>query len=277
MSNPHKHHITLVGCGKMGTALLSGWLKSGINAEYVVIDPYAPPFENITHLKKIEDISSLKAPDDVFYQTDMFILAVKPQIMGEVISTLAPLRRGPATILSIAAGQPIANFQDIFGPTAPIIRAMPNTPAAIGRGMTVAVANDLVTSEHKELADTLLKCSGKVEWIINESLMDAITAVSGSGPAYIFYLIDVLTQAAEKAGLDSTLATELARETVIGAAALAEAEHDKPAALLRENVTSPRGTTAAAMEVLMDGRMQGIFDEAIEAAKKRSIELRKPR
>lgn len=264
--------ITLIGCGRMGGAMLRGWLKSDIEAAYIVVEPSGKPaflddYSNVTYAASPEDVAQSAA------KSDICILAVKPQVMKGICEVLAPLINKDCLILSIAAGQTIANFESYFGEYQPIIRVMPNTPAAIGKGMSVAVANPYATQLQKSMTTQLLECSGKVEWIEDETLMNAVTAVSGSGPAYIFYLIEALAKAGQNAGLDEKMAMTLARQTVIGSAALAEQDADVPAATLRENVTSPNGTTQAALDVLMDGRLQKLFDEALAAAKKRGEEL----
>ena len=269
-----KYTITLVGCGRMGGAMLRGWLASDINAHYYVIEPNGLPetLSNEPHVTHVDSVTEI-AKDLV--ASDVCILAVKPQVMKEICGVLKPLVTPNCLILSIAAGQTIQNFESYFGNEQPIIRVMPNTPAAIGKGMSVAAANPHASVEHQSLTTKLLECSGKLEWVNDESLMDAVTAVSGSGPAYIFYLIEALAEAGENAGLKPGLAMTLARQTVIGSSALAEYDADTPAAKLRENVTSPGGTTQAALNVLMDGRLQRIYNEALLAARNRGKELSK--
>ncbi len=259
--------ITLLGCGKMGSALLRGWLTSGMKAVFHVVEPYGLPQEfagvsSIHHHAEAKDAPA----------SDVYILAVKPQVMDEACRALkAP---NDSLVLSIAAGQTIAGFEKRFGTAMAIIRTMPNTPAAIGKGITVAVANPNVNSEQKDMATRLLRAAGQVEWLDDEGLMDAVTAVSGSGPAYVFLMIEALGVAGEKAGLPKDLAMKLARQTVIGAAALAEADGDTDAMTLRRNVTSPGGTTEAALKVLMeDGRLQALMNEAVLVAERRGKEL----
>jgi pyrroline-5-carboxylate reductase len=265
-------HITLVGCGKMGQALLEGWLNGPINAKFTIIDPNTA--QNQENTPKTSYFSNVSEAKSALNSTKIVILAVKPQIMSNICAELKSHIAPDAAIISIAAGQTIANFESYFFPNQPIVRTMPNTPAAIGKGMSVAIANKHVRAGHKETAEALLTCAGKVEWIQDENLLDAVTAISGSGPAYIFHLIEILAQSGEKAGLSPSLATTLARQTVIGAAALAESTPEMDATTLRENVTSPGGTTAAALEILMNGEWQDIFDRAINAAKQRGIALR---
>lgn len=254
----------------MGSALLEGWLNAFPAHEFAVIEPNQIPktLENkVLHGKTANDIN------EFISDSDMVVLAVKPQVMSDICLDLKPFINEAALILSIAAGQSLANFASYFGEVQPVIRAMPNTPAAIGKGMSVAVANNHTSEKQKTLASALLESAGLFEWVEGEDLLNAVTAVSGSGPAYVFHLIEVLERAATEAGLSTELAATLARQTVIGSAALAEAQSETPASTLRENVTSPNGTTAAALEVLMNGEMQDIFTKAILAAKKRGEEL----
>ncbi|NCT41140.1 MAG: pyrroline-5-carboxylate reductase [Alphaproteobacteria bacterium] len=270
MSTSYK--ITLIGCGRMGGAMLKGWLASDIDATYNIVEPYGQPDftkgdNRITFGETVKSIS-----DDVA-KSDICILAVKPQMMMEVCEALKHIISDDCLILSVAAGQTIGNFENYFGANQPIVRVMPNTPASIGEGMSVAVANAHPTDSQKEIVTRMLDCSGKSAWVDDENLMNAVTAVSGSGPAYIFHLIEALAKAGENVGLDADKAMILARQTVVGSAALAASEADTPASTLRENVTSPGGTTAAALNVLMDGRFQDILNEALQAAKKRGEEL----
>lgn len=263
-------NIALAGCGKMGTALLRGWIKAGTASQITILDPEPPPQDImrtsfITHTKTAENLLSATP--------DILMLAVKPQIMDEVCRTMQPILSPDIPVLSIAAGRTLQSFANIFGQTQPVIRSMPNTPATIGKGITVACAGQAVTDRQKDMADTLLTAAGKTEWITEESLLDAVTALSGSGPAYLFLLIETLAEAGRKAGLKPDFAMRLARQTVIGSAALAEQETDIPAQTLRENVTSPGGTTAAALEILMNGQLQNLFDGAINAAAARSRKL----
>lgn len=254
----------------MGGALLRGWLRAGAADKVFVLEPHGLPDEFCSR----PDVVHLTAPSDLARSgADMLVLAVKPQVMDEVCRALAPFLTPEIPVLSIAAGRSIASFKTVLGRGRPVIRSMPNTPAAIGKGITVAVASPEVLEIPKTQAETLLAAGGPVAWVENESLLDPVTAVSGSGPAYVFLLIETLARAGEKAGLDPDLAMRLARQTVIGAAALAETDGDTPAETLRKNVTSPGGTTQAALEILMDGRMQALFDEAIKTAAERSRAL----
>lgn len=259
--------LLLVGCGKMGGALLTGWLDRSAAAAYDVVEPGASPVPadpRIQHHTSIDTVHS--APD-------VIVLAVKPQSMDAVLPGIAPLAAHRPLVLSVAAGKTIAYFEAAFGPTTPIVRAMPNTPAAIGQGASVLAANLPVTGPLQALATGLMKAAGTVDWIRDEGLMDAVTALSGGGPAYVFLLIEAMTKAGVASGLPAELAGRIARQTVIGAGALAAAS-DEPADQLRRNVTSPKGTTEQALKVLMAGDgVQPLFDRAIAAATARSREL----
>ncbi len=259
--------IALIGCGKMGSALLRGWLDNNIDADFRVIEPHDIPFNNIDHFRDTAEGSKDLAIADII------ILAVKPQIMAEICNNVQKHLSKETLILSIAAGQSISSFETYFGASQPIIRSMPNLPASIGKGISVMLANKNVSDDQKQQASTLLETAGKVEWLEDENLLDAVTALSGSGPAYVFHLIETLTAAGIETGLSPELAETLARQTVIGSAALAETENQVDAATLRQNVTSPGGGTEAALKILMDGRIQNIYDEALATATKRYNEL----
>lgn len=267
--------ILMAGCGNMGYAMLSGWLAGARlePADVHVVEPVAELRERAADLgvstyRTAEDLSSDLAPD-------LVIFAVKPQVMREVVPAYRRFSGPGASFLSIAAGIPISAFEEILGEGTPVIRCMPNTPAAVGRGMMVTVANGHVSPVTAALVDRLLSASGAVTSIDDESLMDAVTAVSGSGPAYVFHFIECLTSAGEKAGLPAETAAMLAAQTVFGAASLAIESTETPATLRRQ-VTSPNGTTAAALDVLMgDDRLMRLVEQAVEAARLRSIELGK--
>ncbi|MBK7361700.1 MAG: pyrroline-5-carboxylate reductase [Micavibrio sp.] len=256
-----KQKIALIGCGKMGRALLDGWVKSGIKS-IIVVEP-----SGIKGAPK--SVRVLKKPGKELKNCDVIILAVKPQAMNDVCKSLKPHLAKDALILSIAAGRSTGGFKKLFGASQPIIRAMPNLPASIGKRRRRQLKRK---TDAEKIAAQLLAAAGQVEWVKDEKLMDAVTAVSGSGPAYVFHLIETLAKSGKKAGLSKTLSMTLARQTIIGSAALADADKTD-AATLRKNVTSPGGTTAAALEILMNGEMQKIFDRAIQAAKKRSKQL----
>ena len=262
--------IVLAGAGKMGGAMLSGWLAQGLDANRVaVIEPH--PSEDINALIA-KGIRLNPAPKDVDAIATL-VIALKPQMFREAGPGLKPFV-GPSTlVVSIMAGTTIASLSEVCG--GHVVRAMPNTPAAIGRGITVAVADKGVSTAQRAVADALLRATGSVEWTDDETLMDAVTAVSGSGPAYVFLLAEELARAGVEAGLPAELATRLARETVAGSGELLR-RSEASSATLRQNVTSPGGTTAAALDVLMgaDG-MQPLMIRAIAAATKRSRELAK--
>jgi pyrroline-5-carboxylate reductase len=265
--------VALVGAGKMGGALLDGWIGLGLDpARVIVIEPQpAPPISALAArgLRLNPDLN----PDMATVRTDAAVLAVKPQTAPEAIAGMRALVSPGTVVVSIMAGRPIAFLEAALPPGTAIIRAMPNTPAAIGRGITVAVPNRMVTPAQRRLADALLMAAGAVEWIYDEALMDAVTAVSGSGPAYVFLLAESLARAGEKAGLPAALAARLARATVAGAGELMHRSPLEPVAL-RQNVTSPGGTTAAALGVLMaDDGLDPLMERAIAAAARRSREL----
>jgi pyrroline-5-carboxylate reductase len=259
--------LLLVGCGKMGGAMLAGWMSAGVAGRVVVVEPYTPP----ALPAGVELVASAdQVPADLNPQA--IILAVKPQMMDAVLPSYRS-QSGRAVFLSIAAGKPIAYFQKALGAEAAIVRAMPNTPAAIGRGISVAVANPQAGEQHRILAERLLAAVGEVAWVEDEALLDPVTAVSGSGPAYVFLLVEALAEAGVAAGLPADLAMRLARVTVAGSGELL---HQAPesAEQLRRNVTSPNGTTQAALDVLMAA--DGLADplrRAVAAATRRSREL----
>jgi pyrroline-5-carboxylate reductase len=266
--------LVLAGAGNMGAALLAGWLNGGLEPHRVLIQDPSPPPPTQTLLDRYglqasASLLTLPAPPAVI------VVAIKPQIMDQVFPALARHAGAETVVLSIAAGRTLAGFERHLEPTAAVVRAMPNTPAAIARGITVAVPNAHVTPAQRQLCDALLRAVGEVEWVADEGLLDPVTAVSGSGPAYVFYLAECLAAAGVKAGLAPDLAIKLARHTVAGAGELLHRSGAAPGAL-REGVTSPNGTTFAALQVLMgaDGLAQ-LLDEAVEAATRRSRELAK--
>jgi pyrroline-5-carboxylate reductase len=265
-----KGTIVLAGAGKMGGAMLSGWLTQGLDAKRVgVIEPH--PSDEISALAT-KGIRLNPSPKDVGAVATL-VVALKPQTFREASAMLKSFT-GPSTlVVSIMAGTTIKSISEVCGGS--VVRAMPNTPAAIGRGITVAVAASNVSAAQRAVADALLRATGSVEWVDDENLMDAVTAVSGSGPAYIFLLAEELARAGVEAGLPVELATKLARETVAGSGELLH-RSELASATLRQNVTSPGGTTAAALEVLMgpDG-MQSLLTRAVAAATQRSKELAK--
>jgi pyrroline-5-carboxylate reductase len=258
--------IILVGCGKMGSAMLGGWIARGVAPETIlVVEPHPPSLP--TEVRAFASAADL--PVDIAPQT--IILAVKPQVMADVAPAYARFA-GKAVYLSIAAGKTIGFFEKIFGAEAAIVRAMPNTPAMLGRGITGAFANAAANS-FKSACGELLEAVGEVVWVEKETDIDAVTAVSGSGPAYVFLLAEAMAEAGVAAGLPTGLSSKLARATVAGAG---EMLHRLPesAAQLRQNVTSPGGTTAAALAVLMaDDGFAPLLTKAVAAAAQRSKEL----
>ncbi|MSU89694.1 pyrroline-5-carboxylate reductase [Rhodobacteraceae bacterium 2CG4] len=266
--------ILLLGCGKMGSALLEGWLAAGLPPPAVhVRDPNPGP-----RLQALR-AEGLALNGDLPAAPALCLIAVKPQIMDEALPDAAALGGGGTVILSIAAGTPIARFEAAFGPRTPVVRAMPNTPAAVGRGITAIVGNAAATDAHLALAEQVLSAVGEVVRLQDEGQMDAVTGVSGSGPAYVFHLIECLAAAGAAEGLPPALALQLARATVAGAGALATAPGAEDPATLRRNVTSPNGTTAAGLEVLMDERagLPPLIRATVAAATRRSRELAGPR
>jgi pyrroline-5-carboxylate reductase len=261
--------VALVGAGKMGGAMLEGWLALGLDPKQaLVIDPNPAPEISVLAGRGVV----LNPPRAAMPKARVVILAVKPQVAAEVLPAVLPLVGADTVVVSVMAGKTLA-FLDSALPGAALVRAMPNTPASIGRGITVAVPNRKVTPAQKKIAHDLLAATGAVEWIDDEALMDAVTAVSGSGPAYIFHLTEALAKAGVVAGLPPQLAETLARATVAGSGELLHRSPHHPA-ILRQNVTSPGGTTAAALNVLMapDG-LEALMTKAVAAATKRSREL----
>ena len=262
--------ILLAGAGKMGGAMLTAWLAQGLDPKSVaVIEPHPSGDIGALATRGIRLNPAPQAIGDVA----TLVVAVKPQMFREAGAMLKSVVAPSTLVVSIMAGTPIAVLEEVCGGS--VVRAMPNTPAAIGRGITVAVAANNVSAAQRAIADALLRATGSVEWVDDESLMDAVTAVSGSGPAYIFLLAEELARAGIEAGLPAELATRLARETVAGSGELLH-RSALSSATLRQNVTSPGGTTAAALDVLMgDGGMQQLMIRAVAAATRRSKELAK--
>ena len=261
--------LVLVGAGKMGGALLEGWLRLGLDPKRIaVLEPLPRP-----------EVAALAAhglrlnPDpNTLGNAAALVIALKPQVAAETLPALAPLVAASTVVVSIMAGRTLQFLSTALARPCALVRAMPNTPAAIGRGITVAVPRN-ANSTQRELADRLLAATGSVEWIDDEALMDAVTAVSGSGPAYVFLLAETLAQAGAAAGLPLPLAQKLARETVAGSGELLH-RSALDAAALRENVTSTGGTTAAALAVLMgQNGLAPLMTKAIAAATARSREL----
>ena len=263
--------LLLVGVGKMGSAMLAGWLDQGLDPANVSVQDPKPGNEIVTLARKTG--FSLDAEPDLEAAPAIIVLAVKPQIVGDVLPSLKAHLGEDTVVLSIAAGYTLESMQALLGEKVAIVRAMPNTPAAIGRGITVACSNACVTSDQAERCISLLSAVGQVAWVDDEDLLDPVTAVSGSGPAYVFLLTECLAEAGVAAGLEEALAKTLARATVTGAGELmrqSELEPDE----LRQNVTSPGGTTAAALEILMgDEGLKDLMARAVQMATQRAREL----
>jgi pyrroline-5-carboxylate reductase len=262
--------IVLVGAGKMGSAMLEGWLALGLEPKTVVAIEPQPARELIALAGRG---MRLNPPAQSIGEAAAIILAVKPQVAPEVVPALAPHLGAATVVLSIMAGRTLGFLEQALSQRAALVRAMPNSPAAIGRGITVAVPNQRVSQRQRELVQALLAATGAVEWVGDEALMDAVTAVSGSGPAYVFLLAETLARAGVAAGLPADLAGRLARETVAGSGELLHRSPLDPETL-RHNVTSPGGTTAAALDVLLraDG-LDALMTRAVAAATQRSREL----
>ena len=266
MSRVAENGLVLLGCGKMGSAMLAGWLEHGLPASSVwVIDPYPSDWLRTQGVHINTTLPNAPA---------VILVAVKPQMMGDALPAIQVLGGGGSLFVSVAAGTSIATFESVLGSGTPIIRAMPNTPAAIRRGITAMIGNAHVSEEDLNLAEDLLAAIGETVRLSEEAQIDAVTGVSGSGPAYVFHLIETLAAAGAAQGLPDDLAMKLAKSTVAGAGALAIAAEDDPAQL-RVNVTSPNGTTQAALEVLMDEKdgFPDLLHRAVKAATDRSKEL----
>ena len=264
--------ILLVGCGKMGGALLAGWLDQGVPTDQILV---VEPSIDAKRSGIPDGVSVLKDAADIAddFEPAVVIFAIKPQVMGEVVPLYDRFTAAGTVFMSIAAGTPIRFFEDNLGVGAVVVRVMPNTPAAVRRGMSVLCANVHADQVQQNLCAELMAAVGDTAWLKDEGLMDAVTAVSGSGPAYVFHLIECLAQAAEDVGLAPDLASRLALQTVSGSGELARLSDDE-AAQLRINVTSPGGTTQAALEVLMgDDGLQTLMTAAVRAAENRGREL----
>jgi len=264
--------LVLVGAGRMGGAMLEAWLDAGLPGEKVsVLDPGLP----VERRAELEDrgVVFVEKASDLAAAPRVAVIAVKPQQMDTVLPAIAGLAGSGTLFVSVAAGIRLERLEKGLGSGVRIVRVMPNTPSQVGAGMAVAVGNAVASYEDQALVDEMMLATGEIAWVDDEELMDAVTAVSGSGPAYVFHLVEAMAAAGEAAGLPAELAERLARQTVIGGGALL-AGSELSASRLRENVTSPGGTTQAALQVLMaeDG-MPDLMRRAVAAAKKRSEEL----
>jgi pyrroline-5-carboxylate reductase len=254
----------------MGSALLGGWLARGLDPNAVVVVDPKPPGDSAAMLRKAGIVARAEPP--IGATAKLIVLAVKPQIIGDVLPSLRTLLGKDGVVLSIAAGTTLKNLKAGVGDVA-IVRSIPNTPALVGRGVTVAIANARVGAAGRRLVTELLDAVGEVIWVDKEGMIDSATAVSGSGPAYVFHLVEALAAAAVAAGFDTAAAERLARATVTGAGELLH-QSDLPAGALRRNVTSPKGTTEAALKILTGkGGLTPLMKKAVAAARKRSREL----
>ncbi len=273
--NEEAGSVLLVGAGRMGGALLRGWLASGFPASRIFVQEPSPPPEVADTIARAGIRTGF--PPAMDGPPQVILLAVKPQAMDQVLPTVASLSGPDTVVLSIAAGRSIESMARAFPADTAVIRAMPNTPAAIGRGITALCANAHATQAQRTACERLLKASGETVWVEEEGLIDAVTAVSGSGPAYVFLLAECMAEAGRAIGLDADLAAKLARATVSGAGELLHQSQLGPDEL-RRNVTSPNGTTQAALDVLMGSAgaghpMQELITRAVEAAQRRAHEL----
>jgi pyrroline-5-carboxylate reductase len=262
--------MTLLGCGRMGFALLKGWLASGIPAEnFQVVEPN--PSANLVHLANDSGLRTISL--DEADEADVVILAVKPQSVAEASAQASTLLGADSLLLSVVAGVSLQNLRTQFPKAASVIRAMPNLAAIVGQGASALVAETGSPGTHRRIAENLLKAVGITEWVAREELVDVITALSGSGPAYAFYLAECLAAAGVKGGLPESVAGRLARATIQGAGAILASSGDDPATL-REQVTSPGGTTHAGLAILMkNGGLESLIHETVAAAAQRSREL----
>lgn len=264
--------LLLVGAGNMGGALLKGWLAGGLDVGLVAVQDPSPP-EPMRALLAEHAIAYSANPPLLPSPPAAIVLAVKPQLMEEVAPSVGRLSGPRTVVLSVAAGRTVASLARHFPAGTAIVRSIPNTPAAVGRGITAAIANAATTPVQKTLCDRLLSAVGEVAWVEAEGMIDAATAVSGSGPAYVFLLAECLAKAGEAIGLAPELAARLARATVSGSGELLHQSELSPT-VLRHNVTSPKGTTAAALDVLMaQGGLQELMTAAVAAAEARARAL----
>lgn len=257
-----------MGCGNLGKALLRGWLKIDSAASYLVVKP--TPLENEFKAKNIIYASK---PDERVKNSDIIVVAVKPQMIENVLNEWKAFISPNSIIASTAAGWKISQFENILGTHQPVVRTLPNLASALNKGTTLAIANAKTSKEQRKTIETVFGDIGLLEWLESENLMSAASMISGAAPAFVFLLTEILAKAGENNGAPEDLARRAARQTIIGAAALMEDRADKTPESLRESVTSKAGITDAALKILMNGEMQKLFDQAIEAGKKRGDEL----
>lgn len=263
--------VTLVGCGNLGSAMLRGWVGKNLNANYLVIKPNALPHD-LQGNARIRHAVSPEGFPEMLGKSDVVVMAVKPQIMDNVASAIQPFVPQDALVLSVAAGRSIESFENIFGAQQPIVRSMPNLAASVQESMTVAVSNRHVQGDQQELANNLLSCIGKVHWTNDENLMHLATALVGSGPGFVAHVLEAFTSAAEEMGFAPEESAFLARQMLIGTAAYLKANPELTATEMRKKVTSPNGTTAAGLAVLMQ-KLPDLVARTLEAASNRSMEL----
>lgn len=270
MPSQSRLKIALVGCGNMGHAMLSGWLKSGILDHAHIVDPH------YNHENTDQPVTVCRSPSQLPSDLNLIVFAVKPQIISKILDEYSPNMDNAAAV-SVAAGTPVSTFEEILGSSARIIRTMPNTPSQIGKGITGLFANQNCSDDDRKNTDRLLGTLGPTVWCKREDQLNDITALSGSGPAYVFHMIEAMAEAGCSLGLSEKDAMKLARQTVIGAAALAEQNAETTAEDLRRNVTSPNGTTQAGLEVLMNQKegLPPLMQRVLAAAAKRARELSK--
>jgi len=261
--------LLLIGAGRMGGALLKGWLARGLGPVVVVETSPSPELKRLAK----RDVTLLKSIEDAPKRLRACVVALKPQILKTEAQRLRAVAQSGVPMISIAAGSSIKLMTKAWGRSARIVRAMPNTPGSIGEGISALYAAPNATRADRKLAESLLAALGETVWVKRETDIDTVTAVSGSGPAYVFLLVECLEEAARREGLPPSIAHRLARQTIIGAGALLKAE-DAPAEALRRNVTSPKGTTEAALNVLMaKNGMAPLIKRAVSAARRRAREL----
>lgn len=274
MSHPK---ILVIGCGKMGGALLSGWLAGGLPKDRVCVVEAHEGTRAAWTAKGVAAVATVAETPQGF-APDAMLIAVKPQgldaALPPVAARIAQICAVKPLVVSIVAGKPIARFEAEFGPGTPVLRVMPNTPAAVGRGVSGLFANPAASADQRKLGESLLAAVSETVWLADEDQMHAVTALSGSGPAYVFHMVEAMAKAGEALGLAPELAMTLARATVVGSGELLR-QSPETAATLRINVTSPGGTTAAALAVLMDEKtgMPPMLEKALAAAAQRSREL----
>jgi pyrroline-5-carboxylate reductase len=261
--------LLLIGAGRMGGALLRGWLARGLGPVLIIETNPSPELKRLAR----RDVTLLKNIDDAPRRLRACVIALKPQILKTEAARLRAIAESGVPMISIAAGSSIKLMSRVWGKSARIIRTMPNTPGSIGEGISALYAAPNATPRDRKLAESLLAALGETVWVKRETDIDAVTAVSGSGPAYVFLMVECLEEAARKEGLPPSVAHRLARQTIIGAGALLKVD-DAPAEALRRNVTSPHGTTEAALGVLMakDG-LAPLIKRAVSAARRRAREL----